>query len=53
VDRIDLLIDLTKLTMCQIARLLPAEQRSDFAGPEKTLCEATARLKAHGGEQSH
>jgi len=52
VERTDLLIDLTKVAMCQIARLLPAEQRGDFADADEKLCEATARLEACRAGQS-
>jgi len=47
VDRADLLIDLSTLAMCQIARLLPAQQRSDFVNADEKLAEATARLEAY------
>jgi hypothetical protein len=46
-DRSDLLIDLSKLAMCQIAQLLPAEQRGDFLNVDEKLSEATARLGAY------
>lgn len=47
VDRSDLLIDLSKLAMCQIAKLLPAEQRGDFLNADEQLSEASARLAAY------
>jgi 1-acyl-sn-glycerol-3-phosphate acyltransferase len=47
VDKSDLLIDLSKLAMCQIAQLLPAEQRGDFCDVDEKLAEASARLDAY------
>jgi 1-acyl-sn-glycerol-3-phosphate acyltransferase len=47
VDKSDLLIDLSKLAMCQIAALLPEEQRGDFVDVDEKLAEASARLGAY------
>jgi hypothetical protein len=43
-EKADLLIDLSKLTMCQIAELLPPGQRGDFENAEEKLEEAKRRL---------
>jgi hypothetical protein len=43
----DLLIDLSRLAMCQIARLLPEGQRGDFELADEKLAEATRRLSAY------
>jgi hypothetical protein len=43
-ERADLLVDLSKLAMCHIARLLPAGQRGDFEDVEAKLAETQARL---------
>jgi hypothetical protein len=45
-DRSDCLIDLTKLAMCQVARLLPPGQRGDFENADEKLAEAGRRLGA-------
>jgi hypothetical protein len=42
--RTDYLIDLTKLAMCQVARLLPSGQRGDFENAEEKLAETQRRL---------
>jgi hypothetical protein len=43
-QRTDYLIDLTKLAMCEVARLLPAGQRGDFEDAETKLEETNRRL---------
>jgi hypothetical protein len=43
-ERADYLIDLTKLAMCQVARLLPPGQRGDFENAEEKLTETKRRL---------
>jgi hypothetical protein len=43
-ERADYLIDLTKLAMCQVARLLPSGQRGDFENAEEKLAETQRRL---------
>jgi hypothetical protein len=49
-DRADLLIDFSRVAMCQIARLLPAGQRGDFDNADEKLAEATKRLSAYAGQ---
>jgi len=41
----DLLIDFSKLAMCQIAKLLPAGQRGDFENADDILVETKSRLR--------
>ncbi len=41
----DLLIDFSKLVMCQIAKLLPAGQRGDFENADDILVETKRRLR--------
>ncbi len=43
-ERADLLIDVSKLAMCHIARLLPPGQRGDFEDAEGKLAETESRL---------
>ena len=43
-QRTDYLIDLTKLAMCEVARLLPPGQRGDFEEAEQKLEETRRRL---------
>ena len=43
-QRADFLIDLTKLAMCEVARLLPPGQRGDFEEAEVKLEETNRRL---------
>jgi hypothetical protein len=43
----DLLIDLSRVAMCQIAQLLPPGQRGDFDNADEKLTEAIRRLRAH------
>ncbi len=43
--RADCLIDVTKLAMCQVARLLPPGQRGDFEQADEKLAEASRRLE--------
>jgi len=43
----DLLIDFSRVAMCQIARLLPPGQRGDFDNADEKLAEATQRLRAY------
>jgi len=43
-DKVDMLIDFSKLAMCQIANLLPPGQRGDFENAEQKLAETTRRL---------
>jgi hypothetical protein len=43
-ERGDLLLDISRLTMCQIAALLPAGQRGDFEDVEDKLREVKSRL---------
>jgi hypothetical protein len=43
----DLLIDFSKLAMCQIARLLPPGQRGDFENVEEKLEEVERRLRVN------
>ena len=43
-ERADYLIDLTKLAMCEVARLLPPGQRGDFEDAEQKLAETKRRL---------
>jgi hypothetical protein len=43
-QRADYLIDLTKLAMCEVARLLPPGQRGDFEDAEEKLAETKERL---------
>ncbi len=43
-QRTDYLIDLTKLAMCEVARLLPPGQRGDFEDAEAKLEETNRRL---------
>jgi len=44
-ERADYLIDLTKLAMCEVARLLPSGQRGDFEDAEQKLEETKKRLR--------
>jgi hypothetical protein len=44
-ERADYLIDLTKLAMCEVARLLPPGQRGDFEDAEQMLEETKKRLR--------
>lgn len=44
-ERADSLIDLTKLAMCQVARLLPPGQRGDFEDADDKLMEVKTRLR--------
>ncbi len=46
----DVLIDLSRVAMCQIARLLPPGQRGDFDNADEKLAEATKRLRAYAGQ---
>ena len=46
-DRSDCLIDLTKLAMCQVAKLLPPGQRGDFENADEKLAEANRRLRTY------
>ena len=46
-DRSDCLIDLTKLAMCQVAKLLPSGQRGDFENADEKLAEANRRLRTY------
>lgn len=48
-ERADLLIDLTRLALCHVARLLPSGQRGDFEQAEEKLEEIEARLAARLG----
>jgi hypothetical protein len=48
-EKADLLIDLTRLALCQVARLLPPGQRGDFEEAEEKLEEIEARLAARRG----
>lgn len=48
-EKADLLIDLTRLALCQVARLLPSGQRGDFEPVEEKLEEAEMRLGLHQG----
>jgi hypothetical protein len=48
-ERADLLIDLTRLALCHVARLLPSGQRGDFEQAEEKLEEIEARLAARAG----
>lgn len=43
-EKADLLVDLSKLAMCQVARLLPPGQRGDFEDAEEKLAETERRL---------
>ena len=43
----DLLIDFSRVAMCQIARLLPRGQRGDFDNADEKLREAIRRLRAY------
>ena len=43
-ERVDFMIDVTKLAMCQIARLLPAGQRADFEDADERLVDIKSRL---------
>jgi hypothetical protein len=43
-ERVDYLVDLTKLAMCQVARLLPPGQRGDYENADEKLMEAERRL---------
>lgn len=44
-ERADYLIDLTRLAMCQVAKLLPSGQRGDFEDAEERLAEVKTRLR--------
>jgi len=46
-ERADFLIDFSKLTMCQIAKLLPPGQRGDFENADEKLLEADRRLRIY------
>ncbi len=46
-EKSDLLIDLSKFALCQIARLLPPGQRGDFEDFEHKLAETSRRLGLH------
>lgn len=43
----DLLVDASRLAMCQIARLLPPGQRGDFENAEEELVEINKRLEVY------
>jgi len=43
-ERTDFLIDLSRLALCRVARLLPPGQRGDFEQVEEKLQEAESRL---------
>jgi len=44
-ERADMLIDFSKLAMCQIATLLPLGQRGDFENADEKLVETERRLR--------
>lgn len=46
-EKAELLIDLSRLAMCQIARLLPPGQRGDFENADEKLVEVDRRLRAY------
>jgi hypothetical protein len=48
-EKADLLIDLTRLALCHVARLLPSGQRGDFEQAGEKLEEIEARLAARLG----
>ncbi|NIN67122.1 MAG: hypothetical protein GTO63_20985 [Anaerolineae bacterium] len=43
-ERVDLMIDVSKLAMCEIARLLPPGQRADFEDADERLVDIKSRL---------
>ena len=47
-EKSDLLMDLSRLALCQVARLLPPGQRGDFEEVDEKLEEVSARLSPLG-----
>ncbi len=44
-EKTDFLMDLSKLALCQVARLLPPGQRGDFEAVDEKLAETRSRLR--------